>query len=273
MSVSCVLMGGLGNQMFQIFNALSYSIDNSLNVFFPRNLTSNVRPTYWDTVFNNISEKISVPDNTFYRYNEKSFNYKHIPFFSKNIILCGYYQSYKYFIHNVHEIMNMLKLHEKKQTIRSTFPYEYTSTISLHFRIGDYISLQDFHPLLNYKYYVDAIKKIIELSETKTWNVLYFYESNDIDIVNEMIGNIVMELDELEISFTSIDTNMLDWEQLLCMSLCKHKIIANSSYSLMSAHIACDSEQIVTYPSKWFGVKIPHNTCDMFREEWIKINI
>ena len=37
-TISCSLMGGLGNQLFQIFSTLSYGIDNDYIVVFPAGL-------------------------------------------------------------------------------------------------------------------------------------------------------------------------------------------------------------------------------------------
>ena len=52
MSCSCNLMGGLGNQLFQIFTTISYAADNKIPFYFSGeyNLTVGTkRHTYWNT--------------------------------------------------------------------------------------------------------------------------------------------------------------------------------------------------------------------------------
>ena len=51
-TVSCYLMGGLGNQLFQIFSTMSYAFDHKHSIVFPfsKSLTTGtIRPTYWDS--------------------------------------------------------------------------------------------------------------------------------------------------------------------------------------------------------------------------------
>ena len=57
--ITCNLMGGLGNQIFQIFATISYAI-KSRNKFEFLNLTTlgggstTVRYTFWETFFSNL---------------------------------------------------------------------------------------------------------------------------------------------------------------------------------------------------------------------------
>ena len=50
--VTCELMGGLGNQLFQIFCVIAYSLKNNKNYVFTNskqlNFGSAIRNTYWD---------------------------------------------------------------------------------------------------------------------------------------------------------------------------------------------------------------------------------
>ena len=82
------LMGGLGNQLFQIFTLMSVSIDNDIDFKIfeykddkvsPHDINSK-RNTFWDTLFKNIYDKtfksISGP---IYQYNENIFHYTAFP--------------------------------------------------------------------------------------------------------------------------------------------------------------------------------------------------
>jgi Glycosyl transferase family 11 len=55
------------------------------------------------------------------------------------------------------------------------------------------------------------------------------------------------------------------------MALCKHNIIANSSFSWWGAWLNQNKEKIVIYPKSWF-TDPSKNTCDLTPDTWIEIN-
>jgi hypothetical protein len=55
------------------------------------------------------------------------------------------------------------------------------------------------------------------------------------------------------------------------MSLCKHNINANSSFSWWSAWLNNNKDKKVVAPINWFGPKIPGNSLNIIPESWIKI--
>jgi len=54
------------------------------------------------------------------------------------------------------------------------------------------------------------------------------------------------------------------------MSMCKHNIIANSSFSWWGAWLNPAPNKIVLAPQKWFKDETI-NTKDLIPEQWIKI--
>ena len=71
-----------------------------------------------------------------------------------------------------------------------------------------------------------------------------------------------------KLNFTAIHTNIVDYEQLLLMSLCKHNIIANSTFSCWGAYLNRKSDKIVCCPEIWFGGGCGHNTKDLYYPKW-----
>ena len=56
------------------------------------------------------------------------------------------------------------------------------------------------------------------------------------------------------------------------MSLCKHNVIANSSFSWWGAWLNEFKEKIVIAPKKWFKYNYLHKqSLDIVCEDWIKI--
>lgn len=269
-TASINLEGGLGNQMFKIFCLISYSIEHNKKYIFNRNLPImnnkkiDTRYTYWNNIFKSISENTYDDKRDFkHQYNEnKLYEYSEIPYYEKDVLLNGYYQNYRYFEKKYDEIINILNLNEIQKNIKSQY-LKNENTISLHFRRGDYKKL-DNYILLNICYYIEAIKYILEKDTSKCNEILCVYEIQDQEEVCKMIE----ELQDIftEIKFIKVSPNLQDWEQMLLMSVCKHNIIANSTFSWWSAYINKNVDKIVCYPEKWF-VK-PKNIANMFPEKW-----
>jgi hypothetical protein len=145
-----------------------------------------------------------------------------------------------------------------------------TNTISLHFRIGDYVHLQLHHPILTDQYYVNSIRKIMEITKKHDWNIIYFCEEKDNLPVKHRMRKIQQQFPTL--TFFKASDEMLDWEQLLLMSCSDHHIIANSAFSWWAAYMNQSSSKVVCYPTKWFGASTKsHSTADLCPPDWIPI--
>ena len=69
--------------------------------------------------------------------------------------------------------------------------------------------------------------------------------------------------------FTFVNKNK-DFCDLMLMSLCKHHIIANSSFSWWGAWLS-DSKGLKIAPSEWFGPNGPKDTLDLLPVEWVRM--
>jgi hypothetical protein len=285
--ISSKLCGGLGNQLFQIFTTISYAIENSKPFFFLNNYQlgngsngSTIRYTYWNTLLSalvpflkNINE---IPQLTY--ITENNFKYQVLPKNSTSTcsLLVGYFQSPKYFYNYKDSIYKLLKIDLKKSILKNKISINFNETtyISAHFRFGDYKKYPNIYTLLTKIYYQNALNYIKEngLKEIKNdVKVLYFCENDSINEVNEIINS--LKYDFPNIYFIRADPQLEDWEQMLLMSLCKHNIIANSTFSWWGAYLNSNQEKIVCYPSQWFSTETNKDTSDLFLEEWKQIQI
>jgi hypothetical protein len=178
--------------------------------------------------------------------------------------LAGYWQSDKYF-------------KEAIQKIRSDFTFKTPlnqrngelaeqicglNAISLHVRRGDYLKnpkTKATHGLCTLEYYYSAIQYIVERVDRPN----FFIFSDDISWARE----------NLKIDFPCwyVENNkgVNSYQDMQLMSMCRHHIIANSSFSWWGAWLNPNDRKIVIAPSKWFAYK--KNTKDILPEGWIQL--
>jgi len=288
--------GGLGNQLFQIFTTIAYALreEQTFGFFYYKKIGS--RETYWDSFLYNLKKytnemtisrvssnsdilQISCKEtkeniDSVKMFIEPRFHYNKLPKpIFKNVLLDGYFQSYKYFQEYSKEILEIIDFQKYVNKMRGDF---YTiidntnPTISIHFRIGDYVKLQKHYYILSYEYYFKAITHMIYQLNNVPMNILYFCEEQDVEKVNDIIHQLKENLSNIH--FIQCPFYFKDWQQMLLMSCCSHNIIANSTFSWWGAYLNHNKNKIVCYPSLWFEEKNSHlNTKDLFPEDWIKI--
>jgi hypothetical protein len=280
--LTCKLQGGLGNQLFQIYSTIAHAIKSNqkfvfLNVY---DLKSSVtdRHTYWETFLSSLKPFLLHPElinkDNLLIIREKGFTYEALPLplpsqKNKIKVLSGYFQSYRYFDDFFQTINRLLKIDDHK--VRLTNKYRKLindeQPISMHFRLGDYKKLPEHYVILTIDYYRAALNHLFE-TNTVT-KVLYFCEDQDLEDVDAIIATLKSEFPL--IVFVRADPFLEDWEQLVLMSICRHNIIANSTFSWWGAYLNISRQKTVTYPAAWFGPKLNHDTRDLFPADWVKI--
>jgi len=278
--ITCNIMGGLGNQLFQIFTTIAYALKHNEPFIFTYAKMFGKRPAYWDNFLYPLRKFTTLNRIQGSVLREKGFHYeelhKNLNQNQQNIILYGYFQSEKYFQEHAEEIAEMImNLKETKKILleREFKQLDPKKTISMHFRLGDYMNLQEFHPVLPLTYYKNSLNTLIEKTETTDWTVLYFCEEDDSDYVKEeYIKQLEKEKDFKGLVFIQANPRALDYEQMIMMSCCQHHIIANSSFSWWGAYLHFSSKKIVCSPAVWFGPKLFKNdTKDLIPDSWLKI--
>ena len=168
-------MGGLGNQLFQVFTIIALAIRTKRLFTFPdKKLDGDKRQNiYWDTLlkelkkntFNFSIDKLRLPmyKETTFHYNDEMQRHPCITTLLNGVVLFGYFQSYKYFDKETSKIINYLKINEQKHDMKKllTSISQNKETISLHFRLGDYKSLTQHYTPIGVDYYINSILYIL----------------------------------------------------------------------------------------------------------------
>ena len=285
------LYGGLGNQMFQYSIGCTLAVKNKTELKFDVSWFNYVKDTtthreYGLNIFN-IIENIAtqkeidkmqkcrkIPGRRHFLHNffiannsiyikEKQFNFNpEILKISNNAYLDGYWQSEKYFknIENVIRKKFTLKNKFQIKNIELKEKIKNSNSVSIHIRRGDYaknLKTKSYHGLCPLDYYYQAILNVID----KVTDPILFIFSDDIKWCKENL--------KIQSPTNFIEKNK-DYEDLILMSLCKHNIIANSSFSWWGAWLNSNPNKIVIVPKKWFNDP-NKNTKDLIPKSWTKI--
>ncbi len=294
-------MGGLGNQMFQYALGKNLALLNKVEVKFDitwfDNFGENTTPRYYSlqefNIIDNIAsrkeiekfrkyEKLSGKRHFLYNFfiandsiyiKEKKVEFdKEILEIKNNVYLFGYWQSEKYFKTIKDIILKELTLknepsnHYKKNA--QLISQAKNNSISIHIRRGDYTSekLKKDLGLCSLQYYKKALEKI----KKKVKNPVIFVFTNDIKWAKNNLKfkypiNFVSQKNKNDNNYKN-----KDYEELILISLCKHNIIANSSFSWWGAWLNKNINKIVIAPKIWFK-KQTMNTKDIPLKSWIQI--
>jgi hypothetical protein len=281
-------MGGLGNQLFQIFATIAYAIENKHQFVFPYETElEGVTPryTYWNTFLSRL--KLFTSINAIWNMSTEQLlglpmiminehHYQEIPSCPADQMfrLHGYLQSYKYFEKHQELIYSLIQLSQQIQTAYSRYGTifdENKYNIGLHIRLGDYVNLQDFHSVLSPVYYIRALKYVQDNNkDTRPIRVIMYAERSEYNNVENTLRTLEQHYPTME--FVILTECMQDWEEMLLMSCCDANIIANSTYSWWSAYFNNKPNKIVCYPTYWFGPALSYNSLnDMFPSSWTRI--
>lgn len=138
-----------------------------------------------------------------------------------------------------------------------------TDSIAIHVRRGDYVydkKTNDFHGVCGVPYYMGAIA----FMSAKVRDPHFFVFSDDIDWVKK---NITIDL---PMEYIDHNKGKDAYKDMQLMSLCKHDIIANSTFSWWGAWLDRYEKKIVVAPKHWFADP-SIDTKDVIPETWIRL--
>tara|TARA_A100001015_G_scaffold233189_1_gene264282 strand:- start:45 stop:815 length:771 start_codon:yes stop_codon:yes gene_type:complete len=251
------LVGGLGNQLFQIAAGYSHSIDMqtsyAINYDFKSGYGQGQHPSrYKNTLYKKIKK---TKKNIFKIVDQRGYAFAPIPKVDE-ICLRGYFQSEKFFKKNKLAIKNLFEFPTKiKSKIKTRMcNLNKKKNVGIHIRRGDYLKLSNTHPPISKEYIFSSL----QLFEKENFNFLIF--SDDIQFVrNEFSGE----------NFKFMN-NADEIEDLFALSICDSIIMSNSSFSWWANWLGKKKEKTIA-PKNWFGPDGPKNTNDLYDSDWITI--
>jgi hypothetical protein len=244
--VTFLTKGGFGNQLFQLATALNLSIMHDLNFKMnnlPRKATDkyhldilgiSANKTYRAFIDDGKLEIRQVQQYSFgsaTAWHESSFEYIEIPTFTKNTLIDGYFQSYKYFADIQTELREWLLC--KLQVSHRA------GTETVQVRIGDLLHNSEmlaFHGLLPERYFLSNIKK-------------YNFASN-LNIVTDDKQGLIKNFPLLA---NFMDKNQIQNDFLadfVSIASSSKVIISNSTFGWWGAFL---SSGLVVFPRNWFS--------------------
>jgi hypothetical protein len=281
------VLGGLGNQMFQYAFYLAmkkkfgevkigtasfkgYSLHNGyeLERIFDINPqhASNLISKIYDPIYNQwhirkLRKLLGLKRAYFEEKKWFDFDPQILKQATKNMLYWGYWQNENYFIELKDEIIRAfafkLPLSAKNEAIASNISS--FDSVGLHVRRGDYLTNEFLGGLCSADYY----RKAIDVIGSRVQNPTYFIFSNDIEWCKE-------NLNVADAHYINWNTGLESYVDMQLMSLCKHQIIANSSFSWWAAWLNKNPEKIVIAPKVWAnGIDNNEQVCP---NTWLRLS-
>lgn len=176
--------------------------------------------------------------------------------------LKGYWQSDKYFQAHAAAIRTdfSFKSPLAGQNIWLAREMGQVNAVSLHVRRGDYVKNQAttaLHGVCSLDYYNAAVEYLLHRVDKP---VFYIF-SDDMPWVKAHLT--------IAAKTYHIGHNDQAYDDMHLMSLCKHHVIANSSFSWWGAWLNARPDKIVVAPKQWFAQA--RNTEHLLPQAWVKL--
>jgi hypothetical protein len=266
------LVGGLGNQLFQYAAARYLAEINNVALKVDLSEYEDYSLHKYSLHHYNIIENIATKEDVcaveyvkekHYHYDNGFVNY------GKNVLLRGYWQTDKYFadisdiIRNEFQVKSVLS--GKNAFVAEQI--ERTMSVALHIRRTDYMPSTYTDQILDVLG-LDYYRRALSILSQHERDINVFVFSDDPEWVKD---NLVIEYPTVYVDHNNSDAN---YEDLRLMSMCKHNIIANSSFSWWGAWLNTYENKKVYCPDPWFNSNVRNiNSKDLIPETWIKLPI
>ena len=183
-----------------------------------------------------------------------------------NVYLGGYWQSEKYFA-DIADILRKefaVRIEPDKKSRAITGRIQSCESIGLHVRRAR-LAVPSLHdqthgPCCSLEYYREGVKQMA--SRVRDPHFFVFSDDPEWAVQN-------MRLDH-PVEFVTHNGDERNYEDLRLMGLCRHQIIANSSFSWWAAWLNANPAKIVFTPKQWLH-RDQELVRDLIPPEWIRI--
>lgn len=258
---SAFLMGGLGNQMFQIAHAFAQGERKNIKTIFKPiasgKMQGNKPNKYLTNIFRNFQFENEIPNLK--RISENGWFFTKInPEWNQPIEFYGYFQSSQNFYGFDSIIKEKFRpTDEFLSKIFAIYPQlEHKNNLSLHVRRGDYLTVSHILPVIS-KEYIDYC-----VNEINDYDYLFVFSDDKQWVKNNLDYPNMIIVEGLE-----------DYEELWTMSLCKNNIMSNSSFSWWGVYLSNFDNKQVMCPYPWFGPGGEKKFDDIYDENWKKVKL
>ena len=287
------IIGGLGNQMFQYAagRALAYRHKTDLLLDTRMFQRYSLRSFELTKVFNIHSRVATVdeiksligwkanrlssrllrePRLAFLRgrnyfIQSSAYNVKDVHNLPTDCYISGYWQSEKYFDDIKDVIRNDLTFQQPLigRNAEIADKIKSSNAVSLHVRRGDYVTNQktnSVHGSCGPEYYERASMYILE----RVSSPVFFIFSDDPEWVKN--NSLIKHTHHIISHNSGLDS----YSDMHLMSLCRHHIIANSSFSWWGAWLNNNNDKIVIAPERWY-ISSKRDESDRVPKSWIRL--
>jgi hypothetical protein len=244
----------LGGQLFTIAAVYSLALDNEALPAFP-DIPAH---TNYEKLFSHIN--INHPSDLEFSffYEKNAWGYSPIPF-QPNMEIQGRFTSERYFAHHREEILDLFS---PTAEITSFLTEKYgqilqdPNTVAIHVRtLSKNDPRRKERATINRDYYKRAISA--------------FPKDSTFVVISDSISNAKNMLKGIPRKFVFVD-NESDIHHLYLMSLCKHQIISNSSFSWWGAYLNENPSKRVVSPN-WFRECYQQHGFDLLPAGWLML--
>lgn len=183
---------------------------------------------------------------------------------SRSAYYLGYWQTDKYFrdirslILRAYTFPAFERDSKNEQLFREI---QSKNVIGVHVRRGDYVNIGNTQGICTLEYY----RKALCLMSERTKPEMFLIFSDDIEWCRNEISGFLGNIPTVYVDWNKGKNSFRDMQ---LMSLCKHNIIANSSFSWWGAWLNQNPDKIVIAPSRWMN---GGGWVDIIPEEWLSL--